>query len=181
MNINPWEKTGTEPIFGNNFVKLEKITFKNPRTGEERPFAIFNQQKPPGATILALTEDNQVITIREFFQGANEIIRLLPSGGAFDGEKPEEVAKRELLEETGYKAGDLIYLGWIYREPRNAPIKSYLFLALDCIKISSGKLDSSEEIEVSLIPWHNWKNMISDENIHEPAAIVATHLALIYI
>jgi len=176
-----WPRIKAELVVEDSHVKLTRVFFRNPATAQEKPFYIFSQQKPPGSTILPITEHGEVIAIWEFFQAADEVICLLPSGGALSGEKPEEAAKRELAEETGYEAGELVYLGWIWREPRNVETRSHLFLALNCKKVGSGKIDSSEEIQVNLIPWANWQVMITDGEIHEPAAIVATHLAKRYL
>ncbi|WP_203651390.1 NUDIX hydrolase [Secundilactobacillus yichangensis] len=58
----------------------------------------------PTITILALTDDQQVVITSEYRVGINADSLSLPAGIINPGESPEEAAKREFQEETGYLA-----------------------------------------------------------------------------
>lgn len=62
-------------------------------------------------------------------------------------ETPEEAARRELLEETGYIAGDLISLGGFYQDTGTSSAYNRIFIAENLTKIGDRKLDESEYIE----------------------------------
>jgi ADP-ribose pyrophosphatase len=102
--------------------------------------------------VIALTDNQEIVLIRQFRAGTENITLEIP-GGAIDlGEKPQDAAKRELIEETGYDCGDLTFLGKVRPNPAFLNNTSYFYLAQNCTKISGQKLDTLEEIEIILRP-----------------------------
>ena len=178
--IQIWKK-GTEVTLLKKFGKeMRRVMFANPKTGAEEEFVLFGSKD--WSVILPVTDDNQVITVLQYKQGCNKIIRELPAGVAdFENEKPEDTARRELLEETGYEADSMKFLGpplWI--SSRSSWTRFWPFLAKGCKKVAEAKLDSLEDIEIGLIPLEEWIQKTLSE-IEEPSAIVATFRALPHI
>jgi len=62
-------------------------------------------------SVLALTEEGQVLLVRQYRPAVEARTLELPSGHVDKGETPEEAARRELLEETGYQADRVEILG----------------------------------------------------------------------
>ncbi|AFK85627.1 NUDIX hydrolase [Thermoanaerobacterium aotearoense] len=89
----------------------------------------------PGAAIIPITEDRKIILLDIKRDALNtneiEIIR----GFSENGESPEETAKRELFEETGYSCRTLISLGYIYPDSGLIMNKVELFLGIDSYKV----------------------------------------------
>jgi ADP-ribose pyrophosphatase len=85
-----------------------------------------------GVMILPLTSDGRVVCIRQFRPAVQEWTLELPSGGVSPGESVETAARRELEEETGYRAGPVIQLnaGRIMANRINA--MQYTVLAQNC-------------------------------------------------
>ncbi len=80
---------------------------------------------------IALTPDGKVVVAEQFRPGPEKLMQELPGGYVDDGETPEQAARRELLEETGYEAGEIASLGVWYKDAfSNASSES--FLATDC-------------------------------------------------
>ena len=71
---------------------------------------------------------------------------LQPGGHIEDNETPEEAAIRELREETGYTTNELIKLDEFYQDQGVNPGYNHSFVALDCEKKYSQKLDEDEFI-----------------------------------
>ena len=71
-------------------------------------------EHPGGVCVAALTEDDELIFVRQFRYPYMEVILELPAGKLERGEDPLESGKRELLEEIGCTADEYINLGKFY-------------------------------------------------------------------
>lgn len=103
------------------------------------------------ANIIALTKDGEVVMVRQYRHGICEVLLEFPGGVVEEAEDPLEGAKRELLEETGYTASNLIQIGQIYPNPAFQTNTLYCYLALDAEKVGGQNLDAGEDIEVCLV------------------------------
>ncbi len=74
----------------------------------------------------------------------------LPGGRVEHHDTPLHTAQRELLEETGYKASKWIQLDEFYGDQKYF-FRESLFLAQDCRKVATQKLDAGEKIKVTLV------------------------------
>ena len=176
--IRRWLKIGDEVVLAENHGKrLTVQSFQNPNTGKVEEYSLLSQRD--WSVVLAITEDKQVLVVREYKQGRDSIDNELPAGTAeFEGETPNQVMMRELHEETGYEAGEMISLGHMWIATRNSPTKAHLFLATGCNKVGSAKVDENEDIELRLIPLEVWLAMVTSGLITEPSAVVATMRSL---
>jgi ADP-ribose pyrophosphatase len=64
-------------------------------------------EHPGAVAVIALTNDNKIILIKQFRKSAEQVMIEIPAGLVHKGERDIDGAKRELLEETGYKAGKI--------------------------------------------------------------------------
>lgn len=113
--------------------------------GSSHEFDLIGRQGDRGAIVLGLTADNQVVVAEQFRPGPNKSMNELPGGMIEPGEDPEQAARREFLEETGYEAGRMELLGTAHHDGFSIAPNIY-FLAFDCRKISEPKLDPNEWI-----------------------------------
>jgi len=179
-NLKPWQPGESEVVakgYGKTFVRKN---FRNPTSGEVQDFFLIGQRD--WSTILPITTDGQVIAERQYKQGCNKIYIDLPAGTTnFDKEPPSMVAERELLEETGYKAEETIFLGpplWMCS--RNSETRFWPFVAIGCTKIQDAKIDVNEEIEVLTFPLADWLQFCQTQ-LEDHSAYVATFRALPHI
>lgn len=104
------------------------------------------------ANIMAVTKDNEVVLIQQYRHGVTDVLWEFPGGIVEDGEDPVDGARRELLEETGYRVSELIPIARLYPNPALQVNTLHCFLAYDAERVSEQNLDAGEDIEVHLMP-----------------------------
>jgi len=104
-----------------------------------------------GVTIAALTDDDELLFVRQFRYPIGEVLMELPAGKLNVGEDPLAAAARELLEETGAVARNFYDLGWIYTSPGYTTERLYLYAA-DGLTFKGQHLDEDEFLDVLRVP-----------------------------
>lgn len=103
---------------------------------------------PGAAVILPLTEQGDIILINQFRPSLKKWLLELPAGTLEKGELPAECAHRELEEETGYSASELITLGQVTPLAGFCDEIQHLFVAKQLSKTARLSCDDDEVIEV---------------------------------
>lgn len=153
--IKKWEELSREIAFQKYSRKIEKVIFRLP-DGKESDFYI--KKEGPAVGILALTKNNEVILVKQFRPGPNEILDELPGGYIDKDETPEQAAERELLEETGYKGkAQLITEAF---DCAYSTMKRHCVVVTDCEKIAEQKLEQTEFAEVVISSLEDFKTML---------------------
>lgn len=108
-------------------------------------------EHPGGVCIAALTDEDEVLFVRQFRYPYHEVVLEVPAGKRSPGEDPLECGKRELKEETGACADQYLSLGTLYPSPGYCEEVIYLYA---CRITSSGEScpDDDEFLEVERIP-----------------------------
>jgi ADP-ribose pyrophosphatase len=109
--------------------------------------------------IFPITKDNQVFLVKQWRPGIEKEQFELPGGGLEDSEDKFEAALRELKEETGLKAGNMVHLGSNNYSPYSSGIR-HMFLAYDCEKVSGADLDPNEFLEIHSLPLNEFRKLI---------------------
>jgi ADP-ribose pyrophosphatase len=154
-------------VFDGNLLKVHRDTVRLPDGSlGEREYI-----KHPGAVaIVALFDDGAVLLERQFRYPARQEFIEIPAGKLEPGEPPLDTAKRELLEETGYAAGEWTRLGAINTAIGYADEQIGLFLARD-LTLRTQKLDAGEFLEVLRVPFDEAIAMIGDGRITDSKTI----------
>jgi ADP-ribose pyrophosphatase len=84
-----------------------------------------------GAAAIVPLLGDEVVLVRQYRHATGGWLLEVPAGKLDGGEAPEDCARRELVEETGFRAGQLQPLGWIWTTPGFCDEKIWLFLATD--------------------------------------------------
>jgi ADP-ribose pyrophosphatase len=110
----------------------------------------------PGAVIiLPVLPDGRIVLIRNRRHTVDEVLLELPAGTlerdeTGKTEDPVGCAARELIEETGYRAGRLEGLGWFYTSPGILTEKMWAFVATE-LAPGRQELEETEQIEVEVL------------------------------
>ena len=106
---------------------------------------------PDWVNIIAITEDGRMIFERQYRHGRGEVGYEIPAGVCEPGETPEEAARRELLEETGFGGGTWHLNMVAAPNPSTSTNLCYSFIATGVSRLSDQHLEATEDIEVHLL------------------------------
>ena len=117
-----------------------------------------------GVCVAAITDENELLFVRQFRYPYMEVIIELPAGKLEKGEDPFEAGKRELEEETGHIASKYYDLGKFYPTPGYCGEIIHLYAASGLTKTQMNP-DEDEYIEVEKIPVEKAVEMVLDGEI----------------
>lgn len=119
-----------------------------------------------GVCVAALTDNNELMFVRQFRYPYMEIIPELPAGKLELGEDPFEAGKRELREETGCIAENYADLGKFYPTPGYCGEIIYLYVGWN-LREAEMNLDEDEFLEVEKIPLDKAVDMVLNGEIRD--------------
>lgn len=121
--------------------------------------------KHPGAAmVIPVLEDGRVVMVRQYRHALKKIFLEFPAGKIDSGEDTLQTAKRELLEETGYSASQMIWLTTIHPVIGYADERIEIYLAKD-LKAGSQKLDEGEHLDVESHELSELVQLVRDNQI----------------
>jgi ADP-ribose pyrophosphatase len=127
-------------------------------------------QHPGAVVILPILDDGSVCLIRNYRIAVGKTLLELPAGTLEPPEEPIVTAGRELIEETGYRAGKLEKLTAFFMSPGILNERMHLFLATE---LTPGvmALEAGEEIEPQLLSWNDALALIADGKIEDAKTV----------
>ena len=160
MNDQPdtWTRKHSKEVADCRVFKVREDFCERASDGAEHTFFVI--ECPDWVNVIALTKENEVVLIEQYRQGSEEITLEIPGGMIDDDEEMENAARRELLEETGFEAGEFINLGKSRPNPAIQNNWMHHYLALDCEKTRETAFDEHESVVNKLVPLAEIKNLI---------------------
>jgi 8-oxo-dGDP phosphatase len=130
-------------------VRVDRVELPN---GTVIPEYWINEYAP-WVNVVALTERDEVVLIRQYRHGIEKVHYELPAGTTDPEDTSlEEAARRELREETGYGGGHWSLLTTLSANPALQNNLTYTYLAEGVTRLGAAALEASEEITVHLTP-----------------------------
>jgi ADP-ribose diphosphatase len=105
------------------------------------------------AAVVPVTDDGRVVLVRQWRQPLETFTLELPSGGVDAGEEPEVAARRELFEETGYRAEGLVHLVSVHTSTGRSTEVCHLFRCRAVRDESGPRPEPTEFIRVVELPF----------------------------
>jgi len=143
----------------------------SPRTGRSHRFFIL--ESSAWVNVIPLTAAMDVVLVRQYRHGTRSVTLEIPGGLVEDSDTPEEAARRELMEETGYTAQEILPLGWVHPNPAILDNRCYTFLARGVVFSGARCQDDREDIEVLLRPLRAVPDLIREGEISHSLVIAA--------
>ena len=158
------EKTiSSDRIYTGKVISLKVDTVEVDNKGyKKREFV----EHPGAVAIVAITEDNKVVLVKQFRKPIEQVIWELPAGKLEIGESPKECAIRELKEETGYSAKNLKLIHKFFTSAGFSNQKIYIFLATVLTK-GEPEFDEDEIIEKYEIDINEAQNIVLKNEIED--------------
>jgi ADP-ribose pyrophosphatase len=163
------ETRNREALFTGLVVNLEQIEV---RIGEKGWHTYQIVRHPGGVGVLPLHDDGTVTLIRQLRPAMGGPLLEIPAGRLNPCEDPADCGRRELVEETGLSAGNLLPLGRFYPSPGILDEVIHLFLGTG-LGQGSDAPEHYEEIETVRLPLADALRMACDDGIRDGKTIVA--------
>lgn len=145
--VRPWPSSSRRSLLRTSVFSVEAHVARSPRTGQEHEFVVMDA--PDWVNVIALADAEHLLMIRQYRHGSEQITLEIPGGviDPTDG-SPVAAARRELWEETGYRAKCIQYLGSVDPNPALQSNRCHTCLATDLGGDGRQELDGAEDIEV---------------------------------
>ena len=135
----------------------------------------------PGSTaVVPLLDNDTVVMERQYRHALRDYLLEIPAGTMEPGEKPLDCARRELEEETGYQAKQMIELGPVHILPAYSDEITHVYIARE-LHLTRQRLDKDEILDVVHYPLDQTLAMISDGRITDALTVLSLQKAWFYI
>lgn len=161
------ESLSSTTIFQGRVLCFKKVTVRLP-SGKLHSREIVEH---PGAVTLIPVIDDKVVLIKQFRLAAGKVIYELPAGTISPGEDPDTCAEREIVEETGYKAGKLEKIFQCYLAPGYSTELMHFYVATG-LEPGEQHLDEDEAIHVYTTPLVEALAMVRKNEIEDAKTTV---------
>lgn len=163
MKVTSSEEKYTSPIF--------RVTHDHAVDSDGFEIERDIVQHKGSAVMMAVDDKNRILLVRQFRLPARQSMWELPAGRLDDGETPLQAAKRELIEETGYKAKRWDKLASFYPSPGYVSEKMTIFLATELTE-GEAKPMEDERIEARWFKPKEVRDLIDGGKILDAKTII---------
>ena len=170
----PWTRLASEALQDCRVFSVHRVRARSPRTGGEHDF--YTIDASDWVNVVALTPDDCVVMVRQYRHGAERVTLETPGGMIDPGETPAQAAARELLEETGYAAEEIVPLGGVNPNPALFSNRLHGFLARGARRVREVRNESTEETHVELVPLARLRQEVRAGRVEHALVIAVAYL-----
>jgi len=168
-NKNPWKTLRSKIVLSNPWFRLRQDQVIRP-DGKRGTYNTVLAPKAVG--VVPCFDDGTILLVGQYRYSVCEYSWEIPEGGSKANENPIQTARRELREETGYRAGKIKTLGKFHTSNCFTNEMAHLFYATD-LKPGAVQQDGTEKIVTKRVPFEQAYQMAVDGKIRDSITIVA--------
>lgn len=161
--------TKSREVYKCRIFRVTEDEASDPKTGFTIKRAIVRHGG--SAVMMAVDEKKRVLLVRQFRLPADRYLWELPAGTVDPGEKPLQTAKRELIEETGYRARKWTRLASFFVSPGFVSERMTIYLATELTEGEATPMDD-EQIEARWFTAKEMEAMMETGKIEDAKTIV---------
>lgn len=171
MTIEPWERTDSRKRESYRVFEVREDRAVSPVTGTEYGFYVIESND--WINIIPLDQEGRIVFVRQYRHGTREITLEVPGGIVDEGEHALDAAVREMREETGYEAEEVVHIGTVAPNPAIQANRCHTYVARKCRRVALQRLEGAEEIEVVTIDPDDVPQLIIDGQITHSLVVAA--------
>jgi ADP-ribose pyrophosphatase len=166
-------RLSSETVYTGKIITVRHDTVRLP-DGREATRDVV--EHPGAVAVVPVTGDGKVVLVRQYRHPVARLLLEVPAGKLDKGERPEDCARRELEEETGYQAGSLEHLATFFTAPGFSDEQMHLYAARDLRKTSQNT-DQDEFIDIEYYTPAQIRKLLADKEISDAKTLVGLLLA----
>lgn len=173
----PERTISSERVYAGRVVslRLETVEYENGKLGQREIV-----EHAPVVVIAPLLDDDTLLLVRQHRAPVAESLLELPAGGIDGDETPQAAVHRELIEETGYRAGEIRALSTFYSAPGYCNELMHLYLARD-LQVGDAEPEEDESIELEPVSLAEARRLIRSGEIRDSKSIAGIYCLLDYL
>lgn len=168
-----WRRERSERVADCRVFKVRRDFSADPRDGREHDFYVV--EAPDWINVIPVTKSGEVVFIEQYRHGTGEVSLEIPGGMVDPGEEPSAAAARELAEETGYEAREVVLLGRTRPNPAIQDNWIHTFLARDAEYRREPLNEGTEQTRVRLVPLERVPSLIEGGEVTHALVVVGFH------
>jgi ADP-ribose pyrophosphatase len=173
MAPKPWKTLSTREIYKNKWMRLREDIAEMPN-GKSTIYGVCEFGQCVG--VLPFVDAEHVAMVRQYRYVFAENQRWeMPTGGWNPSESFEEAAQRELIEEVGYRAGQLIHINTNWTSKSVCHELAHLYVGRDLVPVNPSEIvpDETEFLEVGILPFQDVVQMVLESEIRDSMTVIA--------